>query len=94
MEFELKQKGKFSYIEQGEGQPIILLHGLFGSLSNYDSIIRSFSSMYRVLVPVLPILELPRKELSVRALAIHVYEFINHLGLGSAHILGNSLEGM
>ena len=93
MEFKLKQKGKFSYIEQGEGQPIILLHGLFGSLSNYDSIIRSFSGMYRVLVPVLPILELPRKELSVRALAIHVYEFINHLGLGPAHILGNSLGG-
>ena len=93
MDFELKHTDKFSYIEEGKGQPIILLHGLFGSLSNYDSIIRSFSDTHRVLVPVLPILELPRKELSVKALAIHVYEFINFLQIGSAHILGNSLGG-
>lgn len=93
MDLKLKKNGKFSYVEEGQGQPIILLHGLFGSLSNYDSIIQTFSKTHRVLVPVLPILELPRKELSVKALAIHVYEFIHFLELGSAHILGNSLGG-
>ena len=34
-----KKEDKFSYIEKGEGTPIILLHGLMGALSNFESTI-------------------------------------------------------
>jgi len=31
-----KTEGDFSYLEAGEGTPIIILHGLMGNLSNFD----------------------------------------------------------
>jgi 2-hydroxy-6-oxonona-2,4-dienedioate hydrolase len=39
----LKIEGEYRYWEQGEGQPIIVLHGLMGDLSNFDSLFRYFS---------------------------------------------------
>lgn len=35
MSYEIKQDGKFKYIEEGQGEPLMLLHGLFGALSNF-----------------------------------------------------------
>ena len=38
----VKKEGKFSYVEIGEGTPIILLHGLMGGLSNFDGVAEFF----------------------------------------------------
>ena len=35
METELIKEGGFNYIENGDGRPIIILHGLMGGLSNF-----------------------------------------------------------
>jgi hypothetical protein len=35
MEYQLHQEGKFKFLEEGEGEPLLLLHGLFGALSNF-----------------------------------------------------------
>ena len=35
----LKKEKNYSYIEAGEGTPIVVLHGLMGGLSNFDSVI-------------------------------------------------------
>ena len=35
MQYEIKQEEKFRFIEVGEGEPLLLLHGLFGALSNF-----------------------------------------------------------
>ncbi len=43
MSNNLIQDGKYRYIEAGEGQPIILLHGLMGTLSNFDGVLNHFS---------------------------------------------------
>jgi pimeloyl-ACP methyl ester carboxylesterase len=32
-----KKEGRYSYYEAGEGTPIIILHGLMGGLSNFES---------------------------------------------------------
>ncbi len=93
MAYELHQKDNFSYLDEGKGQPLVLLHGLFGSLSNFDDLIAAFSSQYRVLVPVLPLFELPVREVSVTNLAKHVEAFLINEGLEQAHVLGNSLGG-
>ena len=53
MTVEVKKEGKFSYIEQGEGTPIIVLHGLMGGLSNFEDVISFFSNKYKVVVPEL-----------------------------------------
>ena len=49
MNQELITEGKFNYLETNPGKPIILLlHGLFGSLSNFQYIIRDFGEDYNV----------------------------------------------
>ena len=38
----LIKEDKFSFLEIGEGQPIVLLHGLMGGLSNFEGILNFF----------------------------------------------------
>ena len=42
MAHQLKEEGKFKYLEIGEGTPIIILHGLMGGLSNFDNVAQFF----------------------------------------------------
>ena len=94
MNTEIIEEGKFQYIEsKGGDENLVLLHGLFGALSNFEGIIEHFSSKYNVIVPLLPILELPLKEVSVSALVDHVHDFIVFKGYDKVHVLGNSLGG-
>ena len=55
MEYEIKQEEKFRFIEEGEGEPLVLLHGLFGALSNFMDLIEYFRHHYKVVVPILPL---------------------------------------
>lgn len=94
MEYPIRQKGKFKYIEEGQGtEVIVLLHGLFGSMGNYGALITGLKSTYKLIVPLLPIFELPRREISMNALMEHVHEFILEEGHTSIHLVGNSLGG-
>lgn len=94
MSYTLKKEGKFNYIEEGEGQPIVVLHGLMGALSNFDGIISYFSKKnYKVLIPELPLYTLPLIKTNVKSLSKYVKEFINHKKLDQVIFLGNSLGG-
>ncbi len=93
MSYEIKQDGKFRFIEEGEGQPLILLHGLFGALSNFRDLISHFSKTYKVVVPILPLLELDLLHTSVGGLQKFVHRFIEHRNYNNIHLLGNSLGG-
>ena len=94
MNHEILEEGKFRYIEtKGSGETLVLLHGLFGALSNFEGIISHFSKTYNVVVPILPIFELPIKKLSVTGLVNHVAEFVEFKAYQKIHILGNSLGG-
>lgn len=94
MGYTLKKEGKFSYIEEGEGQPIVVLHGLMGALSNFDGIVSHFSKIgYKVLIPELPLYTLPMIKTNVRNLSKFVKEFMDHKGIDKAIFAGNSLGG-
>ncbi len=94
MGYEVKKEGKFKYLESREDGPVImLLHGLFGALSNFTGIIDSFGSNYRVIVPLLPIYDLPIHQVSLDGLVRHVRDFVNEKNLSKINILGNSLGG-
>ncbi|MFD1294707.1 alpha/beta fold hydrolase [Lutibacter holmesii] len=94
MSLTLIKEGKFSYTEAGEGQPIILLHGLMGGLSNLESIFGHFSKLgYRVIMPELPIYTLPILKTNVRNLSKYLKEFMTFKNIESAILLGNSLGG-
>jgi len=93
MEYEIKKEGKFEYLEVGEGEPLILLHGLFGALSNFSDLIEKFRTTHKVIVPRLPLFDLDILHTSVTGLAKHVDQFIEHKGYDQIHLLGNSLGG-
>lgn len=91
---KLKSEGKFTYVEEGEGPAIIVLHGLMGTLSNFKETFSHFSENgYKVLIPELPLYSLPLLKTNVKNLAIFLKEFMEHKNLDSAILLGNSLGG-
>ena len=93
MDHEIKQHGKFKYVEAGEGEPLVLLHGLFGALSNFQDLLDHFRTTHRVIIPLLPLFELSLLETTVSGLAKHVRKFVEAMNLDKVHILGNSLGG-
>ena len=93
MSYEIKQDGKFKFIEEGEGEPLMLLHGLFGALSNFQDLIAHFSKTHKVVVPLLPLLDLDLLHTSVGGLQKFVHRFIEHRNYSNIHLLGNSLGG-
>ena len=93
MSYEIKIDGKFKFIEEGEGQPLLLLHGLFGALSNFRDLIEHFSKNNKVIVPLLPLLELDLLHTSVGGLQKFVQRFIEHRNYDDINLLGNSLGG-
>jgi len=93
MDYTIKQDGKFSYIDEGEGTTLLLLHGLFGSLSNWGEVLAEYSKNYRVIIPLLPIHEMPLRTAGLGALTDFIEEFIKLKKLSQMTILGNSLGG-
>lgn len=93
MEYEIKQSGKFKYVEEGSGEPLLLLHGLFGALSNFKDLVDHFRHTHRVIIPLLPLFDLTLLDTSVSGLAKFVTKFIEHQHLNGIHLLGNSLGG-
>jgi pimeloyl-ACP methyl ester carboxylesterase len=71
----------------------VLLHGLFGALSNFKDLVDHFKQSYRVIIPLLPLYDLTLIETSVSGLAKYVTKFIEHQKLKDIHLLGNSLGG-
>lgn len=94
MSNNLITEGKFSYLEKGEGQPIILLHGLMGTLSNFDAVFNHFSGKgYKVILPELPIYTLPLLKTNVKNLSKFLKDFMEFKNIDKAILLGNSLGG-
>lgn len=94
MERNIKEEGKFRYVEIGEGTPIIILHGLMGGLSNFDGVSDYFPKKgYKVVLPELPIYTLNILKTNVKAFAKFVNDFIKHKKFEKVILLGNSLGG-
>jgi 2-hydroxy-6-oxonona-2,4-dienedioate hydrolase len=94
MNIPIKEENGFRYLESGAGgETLLLLHGLFGALSNFEGIFTRFSDKYNVVIPILPIYEMPIFEVSVMGLVDHVTKFVNFKGYDKVHLLGNSLGG-
>ncbi|MCL4787832.1 MAG: alpha/beta fold hydrolase [Verrucomicrobia bacterium] len=79
----------------GEGQPLILLHGLLGSLHNWLPLARKFAGRFKVLAvdqrnhglsPHSP-------EFGYDQMAGDLHELLNAQGLTRAHVLGHSMGG-
>ena len=93
MEYQIQEEGEFKYVEAGEGHTLMLLHGLFGALSNFHDVISHFSDRYRVVIPLMPIYTLPVLETNVKNLAKYIHRFIKFKNYDKVTLLGNSLGG-
>jgi 2-hydroxy-6-oxonona-2,4-dienedioate hydrolase len=94
MGYILKKQKSYSYLDTGQGTPIIVLHGLMGGLSNFDQVTEYFSDNgYRVIIPELPIYTMPVLKTTVKNLALYVSKFMDFMQIEEAVILGNSLGG-
>lgn len=89
----MREEGEFNYLEAGEGEPLILLHGLFGALSNFGPLFSHFTSKYKVIVPMLPLYSMPMLNTNVDNLARFLERFLKHKGFPRVNIIGNSLGG-
>ena len=65
-----------------------------GTLSNFDQITKIISEKgYRILIPELPIFDLPLLKTSAKEISNFLSEFISKLKLKNVILLGNSLGG-
>ena len=88
------QKEEFRYHESGKGQPLIILHGLMGGLSNFKGVLDYFPNKdYQIIIPELPVYSLPVLNTSVKSLSDFLHKFINFKNLNDFILLGNSLGG-
>lgn len=93
MNYEVKHEQRFDYCEEGNGEAIILLHGLFGALSNFNQLIHQFSPTYKIAIPLLPLYSLPVAETTITGMTDYIDAFIEHKKYDRVHLLGNSLGG-
>jgi pimeloyl-ACP methyl ester carboxylesterase len=95
MEITIQQEKGFKFIETSPSNPktLLLLHGLFGALSNFKGIIDFFGDKFNVVVPILPIYELPLPIAGLGGLVDHLEKFLKFKYYSDLHLLGNSLGG-
>lgn len=94
MQVEQKVSGEFSYLDEGQGHPLVLLHGLMGGLSNFNDVLSYFvENGYRVIMPVMPMYTMPLIKTNIKNLASFLEDFLDHMNLSGVTLIGNSLGG-
>ena len=93
MNYQIREEAGFRYVDEGEGDVLLLLHGLFGALSNWEGVINGFVNRYRVVIPLMPIYEMPVRQASLEGLLDFIERFVDRQRLTDLTLLGNSLGG-
>ena len=91
---------RIRYVEQGAGEPLVLLHGLGGSIETWTStgILQKLAQDHRVIAFDLRghgKSSKPHDPQSYgREMGLDVVRLLDHLGIARAHVAGYSLGGM
>ncbi len=93
MTYQIKEKDNYKFIDEGSGEVLLLLHGLMGALSNWEGVINGFKGKYRVIIPMMPIYDMPIREAGLDGLTIFIDDFVKWYGLNEFTLIGNSLGG-
>ena len=78
--------------QKGPKGNLVLIHGMFGGLSNFDALIDCLDG-YAIYVPDIPLYDLKRSQLTIPGLAEWVHDFIETFGIENPILLGNSMGG-
>lgn len=86
---------KLFYRKYGEGPPLIILHGLYGSSDNWMSIARNISNLFTVYLPDLRNHgHSPHSEIhDYESMSYDLFEFVKDLGLSKFFLAGHSMGG-
>jgi pimeloyl-ACP methyl ester carboxylesterase len=85
-----------AHVRRGSGPPLALIHGIGSQWQMWEPVLERLSHEREVVALDLPGFgdsEEHRARPTVEALAAAVAEFLDGLGLGGAHVAGNSLGG-
>jgi len=94
MIFKTKKERKYDCYEEGKGHPLVLLHGLMGGLSNFQEMSTYFSSKgFRVVIPKLPIYDLPVLNTNLNSISKYIVKFIEEYIKKPVTLVGNSMGG-
>lgn len=89
-------RARVRYLRAGTGPPLILLHGLMGYSFSWRYAMPALASLRTSYAPDLPgagFSDRPKIDHSMRATALRVVKFADHLGLESFDLLGTSRGG-
>lgn len=85
---------QFNTVEpKGNGPEMVLLHGLFGALSNWESVTPYFQKFTSPIALQFPLLTAKKSEVKIKSLAVFTEYFIRSRGLKKVILCGNSLGG-
>lgn len=83
----------FRWLERGEGEPVVLLHGLMGRMDHWEQTLEALGGVCRPIALSLPILEEDMPEASIEEVGRYVVRFLDVLDIPRAVVGGNSLGG-
>ena len=84
-----------NYIQLGQGEPLVILHGLFGSSKNWHSLAKQFAEKFSVYSVDLRNhgSSFHDAQMNYQVMAEDVEALISHLGLQRYSIIGHSMGG-
>ena len=88
---------RICYVDEGEGPPLLLIHGLGGSILNWQATIDYFKNHYRVVALDLPGCgksEIVEGDYGLDFFARHIRGLLTELGIERASVAGHSLGGL
>lgn len=88
---------KINYEVEGEGEPLVLIHGLSGSTIEWFFQIPELSKHYKVIAYDIRghgQTDKPKQEYSIKLFADDLKGLLDKLGVERAHIIGHSMGGM
>ena len=95
--YEMKEIDGIPYAEAGAecgGTPILLLHGMMGTIENWEKLIPAVAAAgYRIVCPVLPMYSVKLRDANLQGIVDFVLRFTNLAGLEKAVVTGNSFGG-
>jgi pimeloyl-ACP methyl ester carboxylesterase len=84
---------QFRWLERGDGEPVVLLHGLMGHMDHWDATLAALAPSARLFAPELPLFDPDFHDVSLAGFADYVRRFLDALAIGRAVVGGNSLGG-
>jgi 2-hydroxy-6-oxonona-2,4-dienedioate hydrolase len=89
----LLRESPHPYLEVGRGRPVVLLHGIFGSIHNWEGFLRQAPEGYRFIIPAIPVFDMPLEQCTIEGLGEYVADLLTRLDLRQVVLGGNSLGG-